>query len=133
MTIAKDAGVQAPSVKRVAFTFADFVSGTALAVIDLPSDAEVIGGNLVIDTAFNSATSDTITVGDKESDSRYKSGINGQTAASTDLVPTGVITNNANRRQVVVKWTGVSTAPSAGAGHLNVVYLQTSRADFIQR
>lgn len=133
MSITKDAGVQAPSVKRVEFALANFTSGAAAVAIDLPSDAEVTGGSVVVSTAFNSGTSDTLTVGDLTTNDRYKAGVDGQTAARTALIPTGLVVSTANQRQVVIKWTGVGTAATAGAGHLLVEYIQTSRADFVQR
>lgn len=134
MAITKDAGAQSSSIKKVDFTFADLsaVTGTDNEAMGLPSDAIVIQGAIIITTPFNSTTN-TFTVGDKTSNSRYKSGIDAKTAAMTTLVPTGITTNNANLRTLVINTSFTGTAPTAGAGTLIVEYLQTTRADFVQR
>lgn len=112
------------------FTFADFVSGTGKAAVKLPQNAIVVAGYLAISTAFDSVTSDTITVGDAAVANRYKAGINGQSAALTALVPTGFKTTAAG--DVLITWTGVGTAPTAGAGRLVLQYIVTTRAESTQ-
>jgi len=132
MAITKDNSRQTPAVAIVDFTFADFVSGTIQAAVDIPQDAVLIGGDLIIDTVFNSGGNDTLTVGDVTVTDRYKAGINGQSLGRTALVPTGFATTN-TQKYIGVKWTGTSTAPTTGAGRLIVEYIQNGRADFSQR
>ncbi len=134
MPITQDAGVQAPSVKKVNFTFADLGATTAFnnEAIGLPSGAIVRGGELVITTAFNSTTN-TLTVGDKTTANRYKSNIDAKTAALTSLVPTGELVDNANERVIVINSAFTGVAPTAGAGYLIIEYIETGRADFLQR
>lgn len=134
MPITKDAGVQSSAVKRVDFTFADIsaITGTDNEAMGLPSDAVIIQGALVITTPFNSTTN-TFTVGDKTSNNRYKAGIDAKTASYIPLVPTGIVTNTANLRTLVINTAFTGVAPTAGAGYLYVEYMQTSRADFVQR
>lgn len=134
MAITKDAGVQAPSVKKVDFTFADLGATTAFdnEAIGIPSGAIVRSGELVITTPFNSTTN-TFTVGDKASNSRFKSGIDAKTAALTALVPTGKVHSTANERSIVINSAFTGAAPTAGAGYLIVEYIETGRADFVQR
>jgi hypothetical protein len=111
----------------VGFDYTDFTSGVAKVVGDLPADAIVTGGMLVLSTLFNSATSDTLTVGDAVDDDEYAAGINGKTTAYTALTPTGYqYTANTG---LVIKWTGVGTAPTQGAGVLIVNYVREGRAN----
>ncbi len=121
---------QTPKVAIADFTYADFVSGTGKAAVRLPANAIVIGGYLAISTAFNSGTSDTMTVGDATTANRYKAGINAQTAALTALVPTGFKLTAAG--DVLITNTAVGTAISAGAGRLVIQYIVTTRAESTQ-
>ena len=112
---------------RADFTYADFTSGTELPVIELPPDAVVVGGQFVVTTVWDSATSDTFTVGDETDDDEYGAAIDGQAAALTALVPTGF--EYTATEDVVVKWTGVGTAPTQGAGYLIVNYVRDGRSN----
>lgn len=127
MAITQDAERQYALTVDIPFTYADFTSGTAAAALDVPENAFVVGGYFVIDTAFNSATSDTITVGDGVSANRYASGVNGQTAAATALTLTGY--KYTADDTIDITWTGAGTAPTAGAGRLVVQYAIDGRAN----
>ena len=133
MGVTKNNGVQSPSYKEADFTYEDLVSGEFNGAIDLPSDAEVVDGALTITEAFNSATSDTGTVGDAETENRYKAAINMKTLGTTKIAATGVLCNSTDKRQFGFVWTGVGTAPTAGAGKIWCTYIQKNRADFVQR
>lgn len=128
----KNENRQSPTVAIVGFTYTDFVSGVGQVAVDLPSGAIVTGGFLVIDTAFNSATSDTLEVGDAGSAARYKGSIDGQAAALTALVPTGdaLVSTTGS---IKVEVTSVGAAATAGSGRLVVEYIYAERGDFIQR
>lgn len=121
---------QSPLIVIQKFTFADFVSGVAQNAIEVPANAICIGGDFVVDTAWNSATSDTFIVGDSGDTDRYKAAINGQTAARTALVPTGY--KYTTQSNVSITWTGVGTAPTAGAGRLIMQYAVAGRAHATQ-
>lgn len=127
MAITKPTGRQYPLVAKVDFTFADFVSGVAAEAVKIPGNCRVSGGHLVISTAFNSGTSDTIQVGDGDSAARYKDSINGQAVALTALVPTGYKYTVPDT--IDITWTGVGAAPTAGAGYLMVEYFAENRAN----
>lgn len=136
MSISTESGRQEVICADVAFTNTNFasgtytISGTYAAAINIPANAVLLSGFLVIDTAFNSVTSDTFTVGDTDDDDRYKAGINGQVAGLTALVPTG--TELGVGKTFGIKWTGVGTIPTAGAGRLIVEYMVDGRASFSQ-
>ena len=127
--ITKDSDRQYPLFAVVDIAYSDFgASGVAEKAVELPSDAIVVaGGGLAIDTAFDSGTSDTLTVGDEDTDNLYASGINGQTVGFNALTPTGK--ELAGTKNVVVKWTGVGAAPSQGAGRLIVPYIRRGRGN----
>lgn len=125
--ITKNSDRQYALAAEVEFTYADFESGVFQPAIEVPPGAVVTGGLLVIDTAFNSGTSDTMTVGDNVDDDEYGAAINAQTAAATALVPTGyefLATGN-----VGIKLTSVGTAATAGAGRLLVTYQRSGRSN----
>lgn len=131
MSISKVPGRQYPLRAKVPFTFADFVSGTIQAAIDLPGGAIVTGGALVITTVFNSGTSDTLTVGDVGgTEDLFASAVDGQAAALTALTLNGG--QYTVPTEIGVKWTGVSTAPTTGAGYLEVEYIIDERANEAQ-
>lgn len=58
-------------------------------VIPLPSGATVIGGELIVDTAFVGPTAATLSVGDSASATRYASAVSILAAARTALTLTG--------------------------------------------
>lgn len=128
MAITRHRGHGYQAAAFVDFTYDNFTSGTAEVAIDLPDNSIVAGGFIVIDTAFNSATSDTLTVGDALDDDRYATGVDGQAAALTALTLTGY--THTTTKQITIKWTGVGTAPTAGAGRLVVEYVMNDKADF---
>lgn len=111
--------------------FGDVVSGVAQAAVNLPVDAVVVGGAVVVNTAFNSATSDTINVGDSVSATRYASAANIHAIGHIALTLTGYKVTSATR-QVLVTWTGTGTAPTAGEVILQLEYIVSYRADAAQ-
>lgn len=122
----KNSDRQYPLSAMARFTFTDLTSGVAAPIVELPPGAVVTGGMLVIETAFNSATSDTLVVGDATVANRYANNVNGKTAGATALTLTGFVTTATT--DVLLKWTGVGTAPSQGSGYLVVTYIREDRS-----
>jgi len=114
------------------FDFSDFVgkSGVAQLAVEVPGGAVAVGGQLVVDTAFNSGVSDTFKVGDSAADNRYGAAINGQAEAATDLTITGH--SYSAQDNVTLTWTGAGAAPTAGAGRLIMQYVVAGRAHCTQ-
>lgn len=129
MAISKSAGRQWPQIAIVEYTYADFTSGVGVEAVDLPPGARVVGGYNGILTAFDSATSDTIEIGDATTAARYLSD-DGQAAGGSALVPTGLEYTEGGA--ITIEWTGVGAAPSAGAGVLAVMYTIDGRANETQ-
>jgi hypothetical protein len=131
MAITENSGRQEVISAYVDVSYADLASGTAADAIDLPVGAIVIGGAVVVTAAFNSATSDALVVGDSASSNRFKSSFSIAATGLTALVPTGYVAL-ATTSKVRVTWTGVGTAPTAGAFRLRVDYIVEKRAAFSQ-
>jgi len=129
MSITKDIGRQYPLVARVDFTYASFgASGVAEEAIDLPVGAVVTGGALVITTAFNSATTDAIEVGDGDAVARFLASQDVKSAAGRFAL-TGTEKIYTAPDSVDLEWTGAGAAPSQGAGYLELEYVIDDRAN----
>ena len=127
MAIIKDSGRQHVQSAFLTIGFADPTAyGTAEDAIELPPGAEVIGGEVVVTTAFNSTTN-TITLGDVTSASRYANAVDLKTAARTALTLTGFVTSTTERFiRANLAFTG--TAPTAGSVRIRVDYAVPARA-----
>ena len=132
MTIALNTNRQEVIHAMVSFTQAGLTlqDGTVESAITVPQGAIVVGGGIVIDTAFDSTTSDTLTVGDGGVAARYVGSVDGQTAGYTALVPTGY--EYPAQDTVDVGNTQVGGAGSAGEGRLLLSYVVNGRAAFSQ-
>lgn len=127
MAITKSGGRQWPLVARVDFTFADLVSGAAAPAVELPGGATVLSGEVYIETAFNSATSDSLTVGDTAGAATYLGATSIAATGRTALVPVGSAYTAPD--DLSVTWTGVGAAPTTGAGTLTVTYVIDGRSN----
>lgn len=130
MAITKNSNRQDPLVAKADFTFADFNAGavtatTIFAALDLPVNAIVISGHLVVTTAFNSTGAVTASVGDGGSAARYLGDTSLKSAARTALVPTGYkyTAGDAIDLDVAI----ATDASTAGAGYLIVEYIVDGR------
>lgn len=137
MPITKNSGRQGPIEAFVDINFGDVVSGVAQAAIKMKPNCVVVDGDIVTPTAWNSATSDTLAVGDALTPARYLAATSIHATGRVPLVPTGyqtVVGANAaaSSDQIVVTWTGVGAAPTAGQTRLRVRYYDGNRAEFTQ-
>lgn len=111
--------------------FNDLASGAASAVVNLPVNAMVVGGAIVVNIAFNAGTSDTLSLGDSASATRYASAVNIHAAGRTALTLTGYKAL-ATTRQILATWTAVGAAPTAGSVEIHLEYIVAGRADGTQ-
>lgn len=106
-------------------TFADFVSGTAKVVFDskLVNGLKPIRGQVVVVTPFNSATSDSLTVGKAlsgtaASANAYLTATDIKGAAALSRVAlSGLpveVNDTAGGIEITATWTGAGAAPTAG-------------------
>ena len=131
MSITMIADRQAPSEAYVDINLADIATGVAQAAIQMPINAVVTGGSLVTITAFNSTSTDTLSIGDASSAARYLSGSSIHSTALAALVPTGFVTTS-TEPNIVVTWTSGGGTPTTGKIRVRVSYIILGRADFTQ-
>ena len=118
---------QYPLVAYASFALADTASGVGVAVFALPQNAVVTGGQVIIDTAYDSGTSDAIEVGDAGDNNRYLTTTSVAAAGRTALVPTGYQVANANRN-IEIEVTSAGTAATEGSGRIQVEYIVEGRS-----
>ena len=129
MTITQNVSRQEVIAAYVDFAFGDLTTTVAIDAIQLPANAKIVGGQLDVTTAWNSATSDVAVV---------------KIGAETVLASTSVAAAGSNpfgdsqaikttaEADVTITWTGAGAVPSAGVGSLTVLYIVEGRACFAQ-
>ena len=144
MAITKISGRQEVISARADFVLADLTTGVAVPAIDLPPYARVKKVTLRITEAFNSGTSDALTVQSNESTPKTylviaaasaslplskvwdaAAAIAGTTSSNFSFVNPSASTLN-------ILWATVGTAPTTGKGTLLVEYVVDGRAEFSQ-
>lgn len=129
MPIKKNANRQDVLVALLDINFADPTAyGAAENAIELPVNAVVTGGDVVITTPFNSTTN-TLTLGDTASAARYLNAIDLKAAAGTRTALSGLgtqITTAISQMRANLAQTG--GVPTAGSVRITVQYYQTGRA-----
>lgn len=132
MPITKNPARQELVVAHVDINLADLVSGVAQGALDLPPNAIVTHGRLITTEAWNSTSTDVMSVGDVTSGTRYLSGGNIRSlAANVPLVPTGFV-HTPTEKQLTVTWTSGGGSPTTGKVRLEVHYFVKGRAAFTQ-
>lgn len=132
MPIKKNVARQSPVVAHLTIGFADISTyGTAEAAIEVPAGAVLIGGDVTVTTAWNSATTATLKLGDAADDDRYTgTAIDLKTAGRTALTLTGHKYTVGDMLKALVAQTGA--AATAGSMRITVQYLVEGRAAFSQ-
>lgn len=130
MPITKRADRQSINMAWVDINLADIVSGVAQNAIVLPVGAVVTSGQTVTTEAWNSTTSDVMTVGDSGSANRYMASTTIRALAVRNaLVPTGFISVG---NDVTITWTSGGGVPTTGKVRLEVHYFIRGRAKTTQ-
>ena len=110
-------------------SYADGLDGTLDALtIQLPEDAIVTGGYVVVETAFNTGTTHVINVGYSGSLTAFATAVNLKSAAATALVGLGTVTDSTSST-VTVGHTPVGADATAGAATIVVEYVVKGRAN----
>lgn len=132
MPVTKNSARQGVISAFVDFTFADIpTTAIAYAAMDIPLNAIVVGGDLTVTTAWNTATTATLSVGDVTLATRYATTVDLKTAARTALTIAGF--THTNTEKVLNGTTAfVGAAATAGAARLRVDYIVKGRAAFSQ-
>lgn len=130
MSITKAQTTQYPVVVSVAFTYADIVTAVADALAQVPAGATVVGGEVIVDTAWDSVTSAALDVGDGDDPNRYTSSpVNLKSAGRTALTLTGYKYAETDDLEAVSAIVG---ATAAGAARINVMYVVEGRGHEVQ-
>jgi hypothetical protein len=130
MSFSKDGGRKSPVIADITISYADLVSGTAKEVIDIPAGAIIDDVHAYVDTAWNSGSSDVITVGDGGDVDRFITSVSIAATGNKIGVTTAKGYKYTTKDTIDVIWTGVSTAPSAGSLRLIVEYHFANKADY---
>jgi hypothetical protein len=121
-------GRQYPLFAEVTINVANLNESTVpVAAIKLPTNAMVIGGRVVVDTAFDAATA-TLDVGDSTVANRYKNDVNVAALGATELVPTGYVSDGADLIVTPV----FADAVTVGSLRVQVEYVIAGRAHEVQ-
>jgi hypothetical protein len=105
----------------------DFEVSDAVDAIELPPGAQVVGGALVVETAYNTTGAATVSVGDSSSAVRYLGATTLKTAARVALVPTGF--KNVSGLPVRLTFSVADLAGTAGKARVEIQYVIEGRAD----
>ncbi|MDD0837908.1 hypothetical protein PSQ40_04920 [Curvibacter sp. HBC61] len=127
MPIIQQSGRQNVQTALLTINFGDPTAyGTAENAIELPPGSIVVGGDIVVDTPFNSTTN-SLTLGDATTANRYANAVDLKTAARSALTVTGFVTTTAERfiRANLAQTGGV---PTAGSVRIRVDYVTQGRA-----
>jgi hypothetical protein len=111
----------------------ELATGVAVVALDLPQGATIVGGYVIIDTAFDSVTSDSIDVGfttpnDTDDPNAYTaSPADGQALGATALTVTG--REALAEEQITITNTAVGTEGTAGQARVVIEYVEAGRHD----
>jgi hypothetical protein len=128
MAITFDSDRQDVLTARVRITFDDVTDLVAEPAIDVPAGAVYAGGWVDIITPFNSATTDTLDVGDGDDPDRYSATpINIAAAAGTRSMLDDIYGRYAEKDTIDVVWDGTGAVPTAGEVELVFQYVREDR------
>lgn len=130
MSITKAQVVQYPAVASVVVPFGDVETGVANAVCQVPAGSIVVGGEVVVTTAYDSATSAALDLGDGGDPNRYTSSpVDIKAAGLTALTLTGYDYTETDDVEATITLTG---ATAAGSVTINVMYVVAGRGHEVQ-
>ena len=131
MPIKKNVGRQELIVATMTIDFSDPTAyGTAEDALDLPGGAVVTGGDVVVITPWNSATSATLSLGDVADADRYAAAVDLKTAGRTALTVTGYQTPIAESIKALLTQAGAGA--TVGLARVTVHYYVQGRSAFTQ-
>jgi len=114
-------GVLSAVTNTVAYT-----DSSAVTIGTIPANAQIININIDVTTAFNAASTNTVTVGKSGSAAAFVASTSVGTAGRANVATTGVYSAwadvGAAEVPVTVTYSQTGTAASAGAMRVTVVY-----------
>ncbi len=130
MAFTKQNGRQSKLTATATIDAADWAAAAAPVGFDLPYNAIVTGGEIIVETVFDSTTN-TMSVGDSGSATRYASAVNLKAAARTALTLTG-FRYTGSGGSVLLTYAMTGTAPTQGKAFINLEYIVVDRATEVQ-
>lgn len=114
------------STNPIAFTFEDLVTAVAKAAADVPPGSIIVGGMVIVDTAWDTTGAATVDVGDASVSDRYASAVDLKTPGLTALSLTGY--THANIDTIALLASLAANDATAGEGRLILQYITDGRA-----
>ena len=115
------AGVLSAITTTIAYT-----NSSAVEIGTLPANAQIVDINIDVTTAFNAATTNTVTVGKTGTAAAYVTSTSVGSAGRASVASTGVYSAWANTGtsdlDATVTFSQTGTAASAGAARVTIVY-----------
>lgn len=112
--------------------FAPADSGVAVAAVDMPVGAIVVGGYLKPDVAMDAGSTDTLSLGDSVSATRYLSAADVHATTKVALTLDGYKHTSASNT-LKLTWTGGTAASlSTGSGRIIIEYIVDGRSEVTQ-
>lgn len=112
-------------LSAVTTTFA-YTDSTAVAIAMIPAGAQIVDINIDVTTAFNAASTNTVTVGKTGSAAAFVASTSVGSAGRISVATTGVYSAWANVGTsdvyATITYSQTGTAASAGAARVTIVY-----------
>ena len=124
-------GRQCIAALHVALTVADFVGRNNVIDVQVPIDAQVIGGSIVVTDASNTTGTDTLAIGTPDSAARYMAATSLKAAALTAVVPTGY-QHGTDTNIVRLTRAAADAAATKGTVIVTVQYVELGKAEWTQ-
>lgn len=110
-----------------AITVAFDYTSTTVTIGTIPANAQIVDVNIDVTTAFDAGGTDLVTVGKTGSAAAYVTSTSVATAGRASVATTGVYSawadvGNTDVNYATLTYAYTSTAPTAGAGRVTIVY-----------
>ena len=133
--IQKDQNRQWPLSLEKTITFSDDLAAVADSVVQelarLPVNARVTGGEIVVETVWNTGTSGVVDIGDVTDPNRYAAAVNLHALGRTALLLDGFKTTEVER-DVNVTPTFVGADATQGQAYIRMQYVIEGKANEVQ-
>ena len=112
-------------LSAVTTTFA-YTDSTAVSIAVIPAGAQIVDINIDVTTAFNAASTNTVTVGKTGSAAAFVASTSVGTAGRASVATTGVYSawadTGSSDVSATITYSQTGTAASAGAARVTIVY-----------
>lgn len=126
MTITTNFARQDMKVAWVDINLADVATGVVQDAIKMPQTNYVVaGGSLYTSEAWNSTSTDTMSVGDDDAATTYLNGVDIHATGIDAITPTGVVGDG----DITVTWTSGGGVPTTGISRLMIFYYLLGASD----